>query len=102
MDSAPAQALARAFRLEQFRDYLALEAGLPIVPLSIVGSRHVMLKGRLATYPGDVTLVVHEPIETTSMSGADAKTFGERVRQLIKPAAESDCGSVADDLHARA
>ena len=27
MDSAPAQALARAFRLEQFHDYLALEAG---------------------------------------------------------------------------
>ena len=27
MDSAPTQALARAFRLEQFRDYLALEAG---------------------------------------------------------------------------
>ena len=34
--------------------YLALEAGLPVVPLSVVGSRHVMLKGRLATYPGDV------------------------------------------------
>jgi 1-acyl-sn-glycerol-3-phosphate acyltransferase len=82
--------------------YLALEAGLPIVPLSIVGSRHVMLKGRLATYPGDVMLVVHEPIETTSMSRADAKTFGERVRQIIKPAAESDCVSVGDDLHARA
>ena len=70
--------------------YLALEADLPIVPLSIVGSRHVMLKGRLATYPGDVTLVVHEPIDTTGMSGADAKPFGERVRQIIKPAAESD------------
>ncbi len=27
MDSAPTQALARAFRLEQFHDYLALEAG---------------------------------------------------------------------------
>ena len=27
MDATPAQALARAFRLEQFRDYLALEAG---------------------------------------------------------------------------
>ncbi len=27
MDSAPTEALARAFRLEQFRDYLALEAG---------------------------------------------------------------------------
>ena len=43
--------------------YLALEAGLSVVPLSIVGSRHVMLKGRLATYPGDVKLVVHEPID---------------------------------------
>jgi 1-acyl-sn-glycerol-3-phosphate acyltransferase len=27
--------------------YVALEAGLPIVPVSVVGSRHVMLKGRL-------------------------------------------------------
>jgi len=27
MDSAPAEALARAFQLERFRDYLALEAG---------------------------------------------------------------------------
>ena len=44
--------------------YLALEAGLPVVPLSVVGSRHVMLKGRLATYPGEVRLVVHEPIDT--------------------------------------
>src|SRR5687768_2398313 len=37
--------------------FLALQAGLPIVPLSIVGSRHIMLKGRLATYPGAVRLV---------------------------------------------
>ena len=45
--------------------YLALEAGLPVVPISLVGSRHVMLKGRLATYPGRVKLVVHEPIVQT-------------------------------------
>jgi 1-acyl-sn-glycerol-3-phosphate acyltransferase len=70
--------------------YLALEAGLPVVPLSVIGSRHVMLKGRLATYPGHVTLVVHDPIDTTGMSGADAKAFGERVRGIIKPDAESD------------
>ena len=44
--------------------YLAMQAGLPIVPLSIVGSRHVMRKGRLTTRPGHVTLIVHEPIET--------------------------------------
>ncbi|MGE0446327.1 MAG: lysophospholipid acyltransferase family protein [Vicinamibacterales bacterium] len=79
--------------------YLALQAGLPVVPLSIVGSRHVMLKGRLATYPGDVTLVVHEPIDTTGMEDMDARQFGERVRQVLAPDAEAD---VTDDVHARA
>jgi 1-acyl-sn-glycerol-3-phosphate acyltransferase len=75
--------------------HLALEAGLPIVPLSVVGSRHVMLKGRLATYPGRVTLVIHEPIDTTGMSGAHSKAFAERVRTIITPDAESDVTQLA-------
>jgi 1-acyl-sn-glycerol-3-phosphate acyltransferase len=84
---------------------LALQAGLPIVPLSIVGSRHVMLKGRLATYPGTVRLVVHEPIATHDLAGLDPKEFGERVRRVIAPDAESDLDAVPPDvdaLHARA
>jgi 1-acyl-sn-glycerol-3-phosphate acyltransferase len=71
---------------------LALEAGLPVVPLSVIGSRHVMLKGRLATYPGDVRLVVHAPIDTSGLAGTDPKEFAERVRQVIQSDAESDCG----------
>jgi len=73
--------------------YLALEAGLPVVPLSVIGSRHVMLKGRLATYPGHTRLVVHEPIDTSGLSGADARDFAERVRAIIAPDAESDCST---------
>jgi 1-acyl-sn-glycerol-3-phosphate acyltransferase len=69
---------------------LALEAGMPVVPMSVIGSRHVMLKGRLATYPGRVRLVVHDPIDTSALSGADPRAFGERVRQVIAPDAESD------------
>ena len=78
--------------------YLALEAGLPVVPISVVGSRHVMLKGRLATYPGHVRLVVHEPIDTTGLAGADPRTaraFAARVREVIAPAAESDITAAA-------
>jgi 1-acyl-sn-glycerol-3-phosphate acyltransferase len=85
--------------------YVALEAGLPVVPLSVIGSRHVMLKGRLTSYPGEVRLVVHEPIDTSGMAGADAKEFGERVRRIIAPDAESDLGSAPPDvdaIHARA
>ncbi len=69
---------------------LALQAGLPVVPLSVIGSRHVMLKGRLATYPGQVTLVVHNPIDTTGLSASDPRAFAERVRGVIAPAAEVD------------
>jgi 1-acyl-sn-glycerol-3-phosphate acyltransferase len=85
--------------------HLALEAGLPVVPLSVVGSRHVMLKGRLATYPGNVSLVVHDPIDTRTLSRTDAKAFAERVRSIIAPDAESDLATVPpgfDALHARA
>ena len=78
----------RRFKSGSF--YLALEAGLPVVPLSIVGSRHIMLKDRLAVYPGRVRLVVHEPIETAGQAGADPKAFGERVRELVRPRAEVD------------
>lgn len=78
--------------------HLALEAGLPIVPLSVIGSRHVMLKGRLATYPGHVRLVVHDPIDTSALAGTDPRDFAERVRQVIAPAAELD---VAEAVHSR-
>ncbi len=82
--------------------YLALEAGLPVVPLSVIGSRRVMLKGRLATYPGHVRLVVHDPIDTSGLQQADPREFGERVRQIIVPAAESDVErSSADGLVGR-
>jgi 1-acyl-sn-glycerol-3-phosphate acyltransferase len=79
--------------------YLALEAGLPVVPLSVVGSRHVMLKGRLATYPGHVRLIVHEPIPTTGLTGTDPRAFGERVRAILAPDAESDVTTAAPDAH---
>jgi 1-acyl-sn-glycerol-3-phosphate acyltransferase len=80
--------------------FLALDANLRVVPLSIVGSRHVMLKGRLATYPGRVKLIVHPPIDTTGLSSRDARQFAERVRQIIAPDAESDVAKRPPDVEA--
>ena len=71
---------------------------MPIVPLSVIGSRHVMLKGRLATYPGHVRLIVHEPIVTSALAGTDPRAFAERVRHIIAPDAETD---VADAVQSR-
>lgn len=74
-------------RLSRFKRgifLLAIEAGLPVVPLSVIGSRHVMRKGRLMTCPGEVGLVMHDPILTTSLSREDAGALADRVRQIIE------------------
>jgi 1-acyl-sn-glycerol-3-phosphate acyltransferase len=62
---------------------IALDAGLPIVPLSIVGSRHVMLKGELMVKPGTVTLVVHDPIDTAGSSRDAARELAASVQDVV-------------------
>ena len=65
---------------------LAIQAGLPIVPLSVSGSRHVMLKNRLMTCPGHVRLVVHDPIQTSGLeeTAAGARDLALRVRDIVR------------------
>lgn len=63
---------------------IALEAHLPIVPLSISGSRHVMTKGQLMVRPGEVTVTVHEPLETASLSRDAVRELADRVREQIR------------------
>ncbi len=62
---------------------LAVEAGLPIVPVAVIGSRHVMRKGRLMTCPGEVELVVHDPISTSELSRADVTGLVEKSKAVI-------------------
>jgi 1-acyl-sn-glycerol-3-phosphate acyltransferase len=63
---------------------VAVDAGLPIVPVSIGGSRHVMKKGRLMVCPGQVSLVIHPPIETADVTRDNVRELAERVRELVR------------------
>ena len=67
---------------------LAIESGLPVVPVSVSGTRHVMLKGRLMTCPGDVTITVHPPVSTEGLTREDARAFATRVQAIVAGAAE--------------
>ena len=65
---------------------LAIQAGLPIVPLTIIGTRAVMPKGRLRTEPAKVRLIVHDPIQPSAIAEPtvhDAKELAERVRGIV-------------------
>ncbi len=63
---------------------VALDARLPVVPVSISGSRHVMKKGRLMVCPGDVELCVHPPIPTADVDRDDVLEFAARVREIVR------------------
>jgi 1-acyl-sn-glycerol-3-phosphate acyltransferase len=81
--------------------YLAIQAGLPIVPLSIVGSRHVMRKGQLTTRPGRVTLIVHDPITTVANpdpSAVEVRKLAQRVREVVRPAPDGEAQADASRL----
>ena len=62
---------------------VAIEARLPVVPVAVIGSRHVMPKGRLMTCPGDVELVVHAPIPTAGLGRHDVRKLADLVRNVI-------------------
>ena len=71
---------------------LAIEAGLPIVPLAIIGTRQTMPKGRLRTEPAEVTLVIHDAIQPPPLESPtvqDAKALADRVHDIVSAAVEA-------------
>ena len=77
---------------------VAIDAGLPIVPVSISGSRHVMLKGRLMTCPGEVTMTIHDPIPTQGIGRGGARETADRVRAMVATAVDVDAGAASNPL----
>ena len=69
---------------------LAIENGLPVVPISISGSRVVMPKGRFAVSPATVTVTVHEQIATKGLAREDARTLAARVQDIVASAVNSN------------
>ena len=75
---------------------LAMQAGLPIVPISVIGSRHVMKKGELTTRPGYVRMIVHQPIEMPAKaepSVHDVRELADRIRGVIRPSVEAEASA---------
>jgi 1-acyl-sn-glycerol-3-phosphate acyltransferase len=65
---------------------VAIENELPIVPVSVAGSRVVMPKGRFMVCPATVQVTVHEAIPTRGLTREDARALAERVRTVVASA----------------
>ena len=71
---------------------LAVEAGVPIVPIAVIGTRQVMPKGRLRTEPADVSLVIHDPIPAPTLVAptvGDARALARRANTVVAATVEA-------------
>ncbi|MEM7037079.1 MAG: lysophospholipid acyltransferase family protein [Bacteroidota bacterium] len=63
---------------------LAIENGIPIVPMTILGADRVFPDDNTwKLYPGLVRVIFHDPIETKDMDVSEAPALKERVFNLI-------------------
>jgi len=77
---------------------LAIESGLPIVPVSIAGAHEIMPRGRLMVRPGVVALTVHPAISTQGLSRDDARALGDRVQRVVTSSGTGVSSRHADRL----
>lgn len=62
---------------------MAIDSGAPIVPIVISGTRSIMTKGSIKINPGKVSVVVHQPIQTSVYTRETKEALMERVRRII-------------------
>jgi len=77
--------------VDEFQDggfRVAQQLGVPIVPVSLVGSFQHFRTGHWMLWPGRVTVFLHDTIETKGLSKEDVSALRDRVRAIISAPVE--------------
>ena len=72
--------------LQEFKEgaaYIAIKAGVPVVPVAIQGTREVLPRGSLVVRPGKVLLRIGTPIPTTGLTLQDRTRLTADLRARI-------------------
>jgi len=62
---------------------LAHKFGVPIVPMSIVGSYQFFQTGNWILHPGKITVHLHDTIDTRAITRAELENLRERVQDIV-------------------
>ena len=62
---------------------IAIEGGVPLLPVGLVGSRFIMPKGSFRIRPGDITVRIGEPIPVEGMVHDDRDRLSTTVRNAV-------------------
>jgi 1-acyl-sn-glycerol-3-phosphate acyltransferase len=72
----------RQFKKGAFR--FALDLNLPILPVTIVGTREILPPDTLDLLPGKARLIIDEPIRVDGLDGKDIPRLMEQVRSIFE------------------
>src|SRR5262249_33696206 len=74
---------------------VAQQLGIPIVPVSIVGSFQHHRTGHWLLRPATVTIHLHDTIETKGLSKEEVPALRDRVRAIISAPVEDSLESIS-------
>lgn len=80
---------SRSWEMLPFKDgafRLAIEAGVPILPIAVAGAREAMAKGTFQFRPARALAQLLEPVETAGLTLADLPVLKAQVRDRIEAA----------------
>jgi 1-acyl-sn-glycerol-3-phosphate acyltransferase len=62
---------------------LAIEAGVPVIPVSLAGVKRVVPQGLLRLRPGALAMTLHPPVPTAGRCVEEAGVLAEQVRGIV-------------------
>jgi len=62
---------------------LAIEAGVPVIPVSLAGVKRVAPQGLLRLRPGELAMTLHAPVPTAGRCVEEAGALAEQVRGIV-------------------
>lgn len=76
------------FKKGAFR--MAVDLGLPLLPLTVTGTRDVLPAGTSDLMPGSARLIIHPPVSVEGLTAGDCTRLSNQVREIIASALPSD------------
>ncbi len=74
----------------------AVEMGLPILPITIAGTRDILPANTTGLFPGSARMIIHPPIECAGLTDAGISDLVEKSRAVILKGLEDHAARHAD------
>lgn len=71
----------KAFKQGSF--FVAIKSGVPIIPVTIIGSDQIMPKRSLRIRPGKIRLIIDKPVETKNYTEENRRELIDKVKNII-------------------